>query len=323
MRRCFVGPFSAVLMSLCVGQVQAAGEDVTIGIPNWTSAHITGEILKYISESDLGLTVGTVPSTNPVIFKAMHDGKGDLDVHPEVWMPNQAGLAKQYVEEAGTVAFGDNPYDARQAYCVPKHTAETLNLKSVYDLADPEVSKQFDTNGDGKGELWVGAHGWASTNVEKVRMRDFGVADFWELVELDEAIFYSALANAAESKRHYAGFCQSPNNIFAQYELVWLEEPAFDPEKWHMVQPTDDPEWYQKSKITVGWPATTLHVAYSKTLEERAPELVTLIKNMALDNDTMSSLILEVVETGRDPAEVAAKWVDNNRPKVDKWLGLQ
>ena len=99
MKRILTACIGVMVMVLATGPVMAADNDIVIGLPNWTSAHVTGEVLKYIGENDLGLKIGTVRSSNPVIFKAMHEGKGGIDVHPEVWMPNQANLAKKNISK--------------------------------------------------------------------------------------------------------------------------------------------------------------------------------------------------------------------------------
>jgi glycine betaine/proline transport system substrate-binding protein len=36
-----------------------------------------------------------VPGNNATIFQAMDQGKGDIDVHPDVWLPNQESFTKQ------------------------------------------------------------------------------------------------------------------------------------------------------------------------------------------------------------------------------------
>ena len=58
--------------------------------------------------------------------------------------------------------------------CVTKWTAETHGIKSLSDLTNPDTAALFDTDGDGKGEIWIGASGWASTNVEKIRAKSYG-----------------------------------------------------------------------------------------------------------------------------------------------------
>ena len=322
MKRILTACIGVMVMVLATGPVMAADNDIVIGLPNWTSAHVTGEVLKYIGENDLGLKIGTVRSSNPVIFKAMHEGKGGIDVHPEVWMPNQANLAKKYIEEAKTVEFAKRPYEARQGVCATKHTVETLGIKSVFDLVDPVVSKKFDTNGDGKGEFWPGAHGWSSTNVEKVKAREYGYDQFWELVELDDTIHYAKMDKAGKTNGFYLGVCQEPHAIFAMQELIWLEEPPYNEAAWKMVQPTDDPEWFQKSKVATAWPSTKLRIAFSKTLYKRVPEFAKLLNTINMNTELVAGWTYMVAVDGKTPEVAAKEWVDANRNIVDKWLGL-
>ena len=312
----------AAVLALGIGQVTASANDLVIGLPNWTSAHVTGEVLKYIGENDLGLKIGTVHSNNPVIFKAMHEGEGGIDVHPEVWMPNQANLAKQYIEEAKTVEFAKRPYEARQGVCATKHTIEATGIKSVFDLADAAVSAKFDTNGNGKGEFWPGAHGWSSSNVEKVKAREYGYDQFWELIELDESLHYAKMDKAGRTGGLYLGVCQEPHAIFSMQELIWLDEPPYDAAAWKMVQPTDDPEWFEKSKVATAWPWTKLRIAFSKTLYKRAPEFVDLVHNINMNTDLVAGWTYSVSVDGKTPDATAKEWVDANRKTVDKWLGL-
>ena len=82
-----------------------------------------------------------------------------MHVHPEVWLPNQANLYKTYVEDKGTVVMNPNGVTAFQGICVSRYTADTLGVSKITDLTDPAVAAQFDTNGDGKGEVWIGATG--------------------------------------------------------------------------------------------------------------------------------------------------------------------
>ena len=89
---------SALALTMSAG-VQAA--DVVIAVPNWVSATAMAHILKTVVEDNLGLDVELQNGTNPIIFEAME--KGTMDVHPEVWLPNQANLHQTYVKDKGTV----------------------------------------------------------------------------------------------------------------------------------------------------------------------------------------------------------------------------
>ena len=52
-----------------------------------------------------------------------------------------------------------------------------MNITSIFDLGRPEVVKAMDSDGNGKGEFWIGADGWASANVNEVKIRDYKLLD--------------------------------------------------------------------------------------------------------------------------------------------------
>ena len=109
------------------------------------------------------------------------------------------------------------------------------------------MAKHFDTNGDGRGEIWIGASGWASTNIEKIRAKSYGYDETMELVEMDETLAMANLDAAVAKDADHVLFCYTPHHVFALHDLVILEEPAYDASKWMVIQPTDDPQWLEKS----------------------------------------------------------------------------
>ena len=150
----------------------AFAADVVIGVPNWPSVNATAHVLKVAIEENLGLDVELQNGTNPIVFEAMD--KGAMHAHPEVWLPNQQNLHDTYVNDKGTVAKNPNGVEAFQGMCIPKAFAEAHGISAIEDLTNPDVAALFDSDGDGKGELWIGAPGWASTNVEKIRAKSYG-----------------------------------------------------------------------------------------------------------------------------------------------------
>ena len=55
--------------------------------------------------------------------------------------------------------------------------AKKMNITAIEDLGRPEVVKAMDSDGNGKGEFWIGADGWASANVNQVKLRDYKLYD--------------------------------------------------------------------------------------------------------------------------------------------------
>lgn len=303
------------------GTQASAAEKVNIGAPAWTGAQAIAHLIQEIVITRVGGEANLVPGNNASIFQAMDQGKGDIDVHPDVWLPNQQSFTKKYVDGTGTVELSQKPYEGKQSFCVPKAFSVKHNVTSIFDLARPEVAKLMDSDGDGKGEIWIGAPGWASANVNEIKVRDYGLLPFMEAVRTDQAVMTATVGDRIKKGVGYAFYCYSPHAIWFQYDIVRLQEPAYDAAQYVALQPSDDPDWYKKSKVMTEDALKKVQIAYSKSLKERSPAIAELLANIQLDGETVSSFAFQI-EGGKDAATVAKEWVAKNSDRVDSWLGL-
>ncbi|WP_170480190.1 ABC transporter substrate-binding protein [Ruegeria arenilitoris] len=300
----------------------AFAEDVKIGVPSWTGAQAIAHVLGEIVSSRIGGTVEYVPGNNATIFQAMDQGKGDIDVHPDVWLPNQESFTKKYVDEAGTVTLSSNPYEGNQGFCVSKDFGEKMNITDIADLGRPDVAAAMDSDSNGKGEMWIGAPGWASANVNEVKVRDYGLLDFIEPIRAEEAVKTARIKDSIAKGEGYAFYCYKPHAVWFMFDVEMLTEPTFDPAKYVMVQPSDDPDWYNKSMVATKDALKQVQIAWSNSLVDRSPAIAEFFDNFALTADDVSSLAFEISANGKDPADVAKSWVEANSDRVDKMLGL-
>lgn len=300
------------------GAGAAVADDIVIGVPNWASVRGTAHILKVALEDNLGLTVELQIGTNPVIFEAMDSGA--MHVHPEVWLPNQQNLHDTFVMEKGTVTFSPNAVLAEQHICVTRDTQERTGISALIDLTDPAIASQFDTDGDGMGEVWIGAAGWASTNVEKIRAKTYGYVETMNLIEMDETLALAQVDNAIAQGENIVFYCYTPHHMFSLYDLVKLEEPPFDPAEWDVKQPTDDPNWLENSMAGTAWDSTKLHVFYAKALEEEQPAAAAMLASVRLDTEHVNGIVFALSVDGRDPEEFAREWVAENADLVNSWF---
>ncbi|MCE2434673.1 MAG: amino acid-binding protein [Candidatus Latescibacteria bacterium] len=311
--------WSAIVVGMVVALIgPARAADVVIGVPNWPSVNATAHILKVVLEDNLGLEVELQNSTNPIIFEAMD--KGSMHMHPEVWLPNQANLHDTYVKKRRTVVMNPNGVKAFQGMCMEKGIAEKYGFKSIADLTDPEKADLLDSDGDGKGEIWIGATGWASTNVEKIRAKSYGYDQTLQLLEMDETLALARLDAAVKQGRPFGFFCYTPHHVWEIYDLHILEEPPFDAAKWHVLQPTDDPDWLAKSSAPVGWDAAYLHIHYARALTTDHPEAASILGKVKFETEQISAMTHALVVEKADPATYARKWVEENATQVEDWL---
>ena len=308
-------------LGLCTAPAFAA-EEVKIGVPTWTGAQAIAHLLGAVVEMRIGGSVEYVPGNNATIFQAMDQGKGDIDVHPDVWLPNQESFTQKYVDGAGTVSLSSNPYEGNQGFCVSKDFAAANNVTDIADLGRPDVAGLMDSDGDGKGEMWIGAPGWASANVNEVKVRDYGLLDFIEPIRAEESVKTARVKDSIAKGEGYAFYCYKPHAVWFMFDVEMLTEPTYDPAKYVMVQPSDDADWYEKSSVSSKDDLKKVQIAWSNSLPERSPAIAEFFQRFALTADDVSSFAYEISGQGRDPADVAREWVEANPDRVDAWLGL-
>lgn len=302
--------------------VPAIAEDVKIGVPSWTGAQAMAHLLGAVVEMRIGGTVDYVPGNNATIFQGMDQGKGDIDVHPDVWLPNQESFTKKYVDGAGSVVLNQQPYEGNQGFCVSKDFAEANNISDIADLGRPDVAALMDSDGNGKGEMWIGAPGWASANVNEVKVRDYGLLDFIEPIRAEESVKTARIKDSIAKGEGYAFYCYKPHAVWFMFDVVMLSEPTYDAAKYTMVQPSDDADWYEKSSVSTKDALKQVQIAYSKSLPDRSPAIAEFFERFSVTADDVSNFAFEISGNGRDPAEFAREWVEANPDRVDAWLGL-
>ena len=299
-----------------------AVEAVKIGVPTWTGAQAIAHLLGAVVEMRIGGKVEMVPGNNATIFQAMDQGKGDIDVHPDVWLPNQESFTKKYVDGAGSVTLSSNPYQGNQGFCVSKDFAKANNITDIADLGRPDVAALMDSDGNGKGEMWIGAPGWASANVNEVKVRDYGLLDFIEPIRAEESVKTARIKDSIAKGEGYAFYCYKPHAVWYMFDVEMLTEPTYDPAKYVMVQPSDDADWYEKSEVATKDALKEVQIAWSKSLGDRSPAIAEFFARFSLTADDVSNFAFEISGQGRDPAEVAREWIEANPERVDAWLGL-
>lgn len=312
-----------LLAFCCVAAMSAYGTaalaaDVVIGVPNWPSVQATAHILKVSIENELGLEVELKDGSNKSIFDAMD--AGSIHVHPEAWLPNLANLKRQYVDGKKTIKMNANGAAGTQAMCVTKGTAERTGISELKELANPEMAKNFDSDGNGEGEIWIGAEGWGSTPIEQIRARSYGYDTTMTLKVMEESAALKDVADAVAQDKNMVFFCYTPHHMFQEHDLVVLKEPAYDAKKWVIVQPSPTPGWLEKSSAGVAWDAATLHVSYSASLETKQPKAAAMLEKVSLNTDMLSAMTYALAVEKQAPAEFAAKWVEENKATVDSWF---
>jgi glycine betaine/proline transport system substrate-binding protein len=314
-----------------------AKEKVVLGELNWTGSTAITHVLKVILEDRIGVDVGVVQASGPVIWAAMDKGKGGLDVYTDLWMPNQSASWAKFVQKGSkeTVLANSKPYTGVQGLFIPGFIQDEHGIKSVFDLASPEIAKLFDTDGDGKGEYWPGGPGWSSTNVEQVKAKSYGYDKFFEPFVVEQWVMEAKLSAAFKRKKPILFYFWTPEWIHSAYDLRRLEEPEFDgfamtskkddprykPDGcWNMIDAKESEDWMAKSSVKCAWADANVYVGYSASLTKRAPKAAKFLSQVSFDPKLINEWILAIAQDKREPAEVAKDWIAKNPNVVNEWL---
>lgn len=305
-------------LTLCAAPLPALAFPVVVGVPNWPSAQVTAHIIEDVLEERMGRDVRLRPIGTVQLFGAID--RGEVDVHPEVWLPNLESFVEEYAGRIGTLTLAENGVPANQGLCTTRATQEATGLTRVADLADPAMAANFDTNGDGLGEVWIGAFDWSSTRVERVRAKSYGYDETMMLLTAPEDMAMAAVDAAAATGAPTVFFCYAPHHVFSLHDIVKLQEPPHDPGTWHIVRPEDDAAWLAHSTAGSAWAPGSYHIGYATDLTEYEPDVARFLEKVALTAEDAQAMSYAVLVEGRSPEEVAATWIETNAERVEDWI---
>lgn len=307
----------AAILSILLAGVSASANaaDLSIAMPNWPSGQATANILKVAIDKKFGLQSEVREMGALIAFAGLETG--DVDIHPEVWRPNLDAAIAKYVDEKKVVVLAKRSVAAWEGLCATEDAIKA-GIRSVTDLTDADKSALLDTDGDGRGELWIGAQTWTSTGIERVRANSYGYSKNLALVEAEEDVGMAAVDAAVATGRPMVFACYAPHNVFELHRVTRLEEPGHDPAKWK-IAPGDDPLWIAHSSAPVAWPPSEFHIAYSKSFASKHPDVAAFLEKIDFTPQEVTSMTY-ALQVERQPApDYAENWVRQNATRIDGW----
>lgn len=314
----------------------SAGTKVVLADLTWDEPRVVNAILKEILTEKYGADVELITADQTAIFAAMAKGDGSVDVHPAVWSGAQQANIDRFVTGEKKVRLNKKPYDATDGFYIPTFIAKQYGIKSIDDLKKPEIAKLFDINGDGFGDYWPGGPGWGVTNIYRVKAVSYGLEELYHPVVASDALIKAQIATAFQKKTGVLFYYWEPEALHQAYDLTKLNEPAFDgyameskkgdPDYnphgcYKYVDPKESPNWLQESKITCATPPQPIYIAYTTSLEDRAPKIAEFLSNVAIKPEEVGQWIYAMSVDKKEPAIVAKEWVEANPERVKSWTG--
>ena len=295
-----------------------ASAKIVVGTSDWPSIQAKAHILKILIEERLGFEVEFKQGSGVNILHEID--KGTTHIHPEVWIPHYEDAAKAYTATGTLLASTGAGAQAGQGMCTTEATVTRTGIKDIQDLTKPEIASQFDSNGDGKGDLWIGAATWTSTVVEQIRAKSYGYDRTMNMNIKDEVQAMNEINNAIVNNRNVIFSCYYPHYSFAMYNLVLLNEPAHNPATWSVVRPEDDPNWLEVSNASSAWKTGSVNVYHASSLATTHPSVAKMIARATFSGQATSEMSYELGVKKTVAETYARQWITANSTIVDSWF---
>lgn len=293
----------------------AAAEDVVVGVTAWPSAKVSAHVIGQLLEQRAGVVPVYVERGSVGLLTSIV--QGDIDVYPELWSPNlDAALGRA----GAAVTVSAHSVVGKQGMCATRAAVEQTGIKSVADLGKTDIAAAFDTDDDGRGELWIGDSSWFSTQVEQVRARSIGYDKTMQLLEIPEDVAMASVDASVATSRPMVFYCYSPHHVFVLHDVVMLAEPPFDPARWNIVAPANDPKWLEHSRAETAWDVSSLSIAFATRLIEEQPAVADILGRIQFEPDDIAGMSYALQVERKSPEIAAGEWLAGNRARVDGWF---
>ena len=270
---------------------------------SWTAAALTDAILGEIAADHPELGVASLETTelDPAAAWAAAE-RGDVDLLTEVALPNHQQLADR---ARGRVDIVSETYgNATQGWFVPAYAVRPGGpLEGLTSVT--QLNRYADRLG---GKFYDADPGYITTEQNAKRLEGYGIT--LEHVVSSEAAELAQLENSYSRQEPIVLYLYHPHAVFAQYDMVQLEEPTP----------------YTEGCLTTGdgacaMPSYSANIAASTELREQAPAFVDLLTDLRISVEVMEQMQKQVDVDGEDVATVARQWVDEHADQIDQWIG--
>ncbi|MBY6088918.1 glycine betaine/L-proline ABC transporter substrate-binding protein ProX [Maritimibacter alkaliphilus] len=290
--------------------------------------YIQDEILKTALE-DLGYDVSMTNVGTSAFLQAA--SQGDLDISGDINMPQRALQYDTVADDVALLGGGTIGGGGINGYLIDKATADEYGIKDLSALADPEIAKLFDNDGDGKADLMNCDPGWSCGDVVDYQLEEFGLGDTVESVRAKyEPLLAETFAQFRQGKP-VLYYTWSPSfvteTLVPGKDVVWLPIP-YDaaPEgvsvpNGHLVEGVvgcagDTPSCRM---ATGSW---NWEIAANRDFIAENPAIAKLAEEMEWPLATWSTWETQMKGDNSDRAirKIAAGWIEENRATYDAWL---
>jgi len=290
---------------------------------DWDSNTFHVEVARYILEKGYGCDTDMVPGSSLPMLTAL--SRGDVDVMMEVWLDNVREAWTRLEREGKVSVLGVNFPDAVQGFYVPRYVIEGDPDRGIKPLAPdlrrvdqlPDHASLFaDPEQPEKGRFHNCILGWTCETVNTKKLRAYGLdRSFTNFRPGTAAAVDAAITSAYERGVPILTYYWGPTWILGKYDLVLLEEPAFDEKTWTRFLRESNP------RKAVAYPLTKVLVGAHRNFAESAPRAAAFLRNYRTTSSLVSEALAFVRENeGASMRDAAVRFLRTRGEVWEKWV---
>ena len=251
-------------------------------------------------------------------------GNGDIDFTTAHWEKNQSGFYENSGGDEKLEKLGVIVENALQGYMIDKATADKHNITSLDQLADPEIAKLFDSDGDGKANLLGCNTGWACELIIEHHIDAYGIRD---TVIQDQGKYMALIPDVitrVDQGEPVLYYTWTPlwlgGVLVTNQDVVWLEVPETN-------LPADQGEMTAADTSAdgknLGFAVEQLYVVANQGFVDENPQAAAFMSQVTIPLDDVSAQN-QLIQDGEDTTEAirghAEDWIAKNQDTFDGWL---
>ncbi|WP_415182770.1 glycine betaine ABC transporter substrate-binding protein [Phaeovulum sp.] len=289
---------------------------VTIAEMTWLSSSSLAHIAQRIMADGYGCDAQLVPGDTVPTATSMLT-RGQPDVAPELWVSTAQTIWDQMLEKGNVYKASDIfGSGGTEGWWIPDYLAAAHpEIKSVEDLkANWEVFAE--PANPGQGRLYGCPPGWGCEIITNNLFKALSLNETFELFSPGSGENLKAsFARASTRKQPIVGYYFGPSDVIGKYNLVRLEMPESDPEKFNCLTDANcaDPQ-------LTGWAVGEVAVAVVSSLKERAPDVAEFLSHMQVPNAELSALLAHADDNRLTPEDTATYFLKNYDAIWSAWV---
>ncbi|MDG4721061.1 MULTISPECIES: glycine betaine/L-proline ABC transporter substrate-binding protein ProX [Thalassospira] len=249
-------------------------------------------------------------------------GNGDATFLADHWNPLHADFYTAAGGDEKIYRKGVYSPGALQGYLIDKKTADKYNITNVSQLADPEIAKLFDNNGDGKADLSGCNPGWGCEGVIEHHLDAYGLRD---TVTHNQGSYSAIIADtitrykAGESILYYTWTPYWVSGVLVPgKDVTWLQVPFSSLPGERKEADTSLPDGSD-----FGFQVNNQQIIANKAWAEANPAAAKLFEVMEVSANDISAQNLRMRDGEKSAEDIdrhADAWIKGHRATFDGWL---